>query len=184
MRQLLVAMVAGLSLLTGCALDPGMQDSVHRLRESEARLAMSEARAECVVATNLPPGNKIVETCARGMVPDIYQQLVARDDAERDRDLPPVVQPVAPVPPIEAVSPVIPSLPPAQPIQPAPAVQPISPPVNLSSGPGVPEAGLPFGTRTLVYGPNGGLEVYTPPATPVPYTGFPSVQPSFGPQPW
>ena len=120
---------------------------------------MSEARAECVVATNLPPGNKIVETCARGMAPDIYQQLVARDDAERDGTSRPLCSRSRRFLPIEAVSPVIPSLPAGSANSAGSAVQPDSPPVNLSSGPGVPEAGLPFGTRTLVYGPNGGLEV-------------------------
>jgi hypothetical protein len=181
MRQLLVLMVAGLSLLTGCAPNPEMQDAAQRLRESQGRLAMSEARAQCVMATNLPPGNKIVETCAHGLAPDFYRQIVARDNAQLERDLPAVVPSVTPVPPLEAVSAAVPSPPP--PVQPAPAVQPISQPANLSLGPGVPQVGLPFGNRTLVYGTNGGLDVYTPPPAPVPYTGFPSVQPSFDSQP-
>lgn len=180
MRHLFLAPVVSLSLLTGCATGVGTQSDLQRLRDAQARLAISEARAQCVVATNLPPENKIVETCVRGMVPDLYQQIVARDNAQLERDAPPVSQPTKLAPPIEAVSP---SLPQTQPAQPAPAVQPVSPPVNLSDGPSVAPAGLPFGNRTLVYGPNGGLEVYTPPPAPVPYTGFPSVQPSFGPQP-
>lgn len=171
MRQFL-APVTALVLLTGCA----SQDTVQRLRESEARAAMSEARLQCQVATNLPPNNKIVEECARGVAPDNYQRLVARDNAEQ-QSFAPNAQPVTPAPSIMAASPVVPTLPTVQPVEPTQSV-PLMPSPYLNSGPSAaPARTLPFGNRTLVYGPNGGLNVYTPPPTPVPYYGAPTVQP-------
>ena len=183
MRHGLVATVGGLLLLTGCATGAGMQNDFHQLREAQARLAMSKARAQCVVATNRPPGNKIVETCARGMAPNIYQEIVAGDNAQLEMDLPPSVQPAPSTLPLVSPQPPI-----------APQIPQTTAPLDLYS----PSArsgcsnvgsvamdcdgspGYRLGNQTWVHAPGGGLEPYNPSAAPVPYTGFPSVQPSFG----
>lgn len=85
MRQIIVALAGVVFLLSACASEPGTQSGYQNLREAQSQLALAEARSRCVMATNLPPENKIVQTCINAMAADIYPEIVARDAAQMER---------------------------------------------------------------------------------------------------
>ena len=160
MRPAVIALMLT-SLLAGCAMPTvPYQYTVQALRDSEAKRAMAEARLECQMAANLPPSHPIIETCAKGVAPDLYQQIAARDDARLRNSAyspPQRVEPLHIDPNMSIITPQT-----SQVEQPR-VTQPVGPPVNLSATSNPEPPGRPFGTRRLVTGPNGGLSIYDPP---------------------
>src|SRR5580704_14924715 len=67
------------------------------LRDSEIRGALIQSRVECEMATGLPAGNQIVETCAQGGVAIELKRIEAEDNANLQRDAAPVFE-TPPVP--------------------------------------------------------------------------------------
>jgi hypothetical protein len=71
-----------LSLVAPGGCDDGASQ---RLQQAEARGAQQEALMRCRMTTDWRPGDpvldKIVQTCAEGLAPDIYQREMAGDRA-------------------------------------------------------------------------------------------------------